>query len=657
VNPTALPPGTLGVAALFWGAQADVLPWAIPAAAALEAPRLFARRWALGRTDFNRLSDLCAALFGVMVVYIYATREAPDAILTIFRLGPFTLLPLVFGQIFSERGRVDLSAFFLFLRRSAEREGFVWEIDLGYPFLALMLLGAASGNHQTPVFFAGSALLIAVGLWSARPRRVPAARWISVWAFATVLGLGVLGVIQYTRTHVYRSVLEWSLSKIGPRVDPSRAPTAIGRIGRLQGSGAVVLRVFPGEQGGPVPALLRDAAFDVYADETWFASSPGFAPLQASEPVGTWNLDEAEPRLEIVVSKPLENGTGLLSLPYGASRVSGLPAESAERSRFGVVRVDGGPGYATYRIGLGSEVEDEGPPVEADLKIPKKEAEGLRRVAAAWGMTGAAPGKALERMLGRFERDFHYSVYRKEPKPDRPIEEFLTVRKRGHCEYFAASAALLLRAAGIPARYASGFAVREPDRFEDGFVVRARHAHAWTRAFVDGRWRTVDATPATWWGVENERGSRLRPVMDAFAWVGYRWSAWRWRPVEEDRGIAWWVWALAAVAGFIVWRNFRDWRPKAASELRNEKGFSARGLDSELFALEGIFAEGGAGRRPEESLRRWCERNAGSLGDGRADLWRRAGRLHERLRFDPAGLADDERAELAKAAAELTPKS
>ncbi|PIP81697.1 MAG: hypothetical protein CO113_12025 [Elusimicrobia bacterium CG_4_9_14_3_um_filter_62_55] len=650
MNSGGLPPGTLGAAALFWGVQAGVMPWAIPAAAALEAPRLFKKRWALGREDFNRLSDLCAALFGVMVVFLYATREAPEAILTIFRFAPFTLLPLVFGQLYSERGRVDLSAFFLFLRRAAERDGLNWEIDLGPVFLAQMLLGAASGNRQDAYFMAGSAALIAAALWSARPARIGPARWLGGWCAATLLGLSVLGAMRFARARLYGSLLEWSLAKMGPRVDPSRTNTAIGKIGRIQNSDAIALRVFPGRKDGVVPPLLRDALYDIYASEKWFASRPDFARLDASEPIGTWRLAGVEPSGEIVVAKPMENGSGILSLPYGSARIAGLPAEAVERSRFGVVRVTGGPGLATVRVGVAPDLAEEAPPSEADLRLPDEEADALARIAGEWGLRGVAAEAAVDALLARFESDFRYSVYREGRVPDRPLEDFLTLRKRGHCEYFASAAALLLRASGIPARYATGFAVRERGRFEPGFVVRGRHAHAWTRAFVNGRWRTVDATPASWWGVENQRRSGLRPLWDAFSWLRYRWSSWRWRPVEEKRGIPAWVWVLAGVAGFIVWRNFRDWRPRSAGVLPSAQKTPPQGLDSELFAVEAAFAARGLGRRPDESLNAWCRRRGGDEG---SQDWRRAGSLHERLRFDPRGLAGAERAELSAAAARL----
>jgi hypothetical protein len=76
-----------------------------------------------------------------------------------------------------------------------------------------------------------------------------------------------------------------------------------------------------------------------------------------------------------------------------------------------------------------------------------------------------------------------------------PISDFLLNKKSAHCQYFAASAVMLLRSVGVPARYATGFWAHE--RAPDGTtVVRGRDAHAWAEAYVDKvGWVTVEVTP------------------------------------------------------------------------------------------------------------------------------------------------------------------
>lgn len=66
-----------------------------------------------------------------------------------------------------------------------------------------------------------------------------------------------------------------------------------------------------------------------------------------------------------------------------------------------------------------------------------------------------------------------------------------------HCEFFASGAALLLRAAGVPARYVTGVGVWEKHPFADYWVARNRDAHAWVEAWDDNKgWFLVEATPS-----------------------------------------------------------------------------------------------------------------------------------------------------------------
>ncbi len=69
--------------------------------------------------------------------------------------------------------------------------------------------------------------------------------------------------------------------------------------------------------------------------------------------------------------------------------------------------------------------------------------------------------------------------------------------RRGHCQYFATAAVLLLRRAGHTARCVVGFASDEVG--DRGVVFRGLHAHAWIEVVnAQGRWQRFDPTPATY---------------------------------------------------------------------------------------------------------------------------------------------------------------
>lgn len=73
---------------------------------------------------------------------------------------------------------------------------------------------------------------------------------------------------------------------------------------------------------------------------------------------------------------------------------------------------------------------------------------------------------------------------------------FLQEANRGYCVHFATAAAVLLRAAGIPARYVEGYLV--PAQADQVTLVRDNMAHAWVEYYVNGLgWMILDATPGS----------------------------------------------------------------------------------------------------------------------------------------------------------------
>ena len=71
---------------------------------------------------------------------------------------------------------------------------------------------------------------------------------------------------------------------------------------------------------------------------------------------------------------------------------------------------------------------------------------------------------------------------------------FLEKAKTGYCIHFATACTVLLRAAGIPAQYVTGYMVEtEMGRTT---TVTEKHAHAWVEVFINGvGWVVVEPTP------------------------------------------------------------------------------------------------------------------------------------------------------------------
>lgn len=76
---------------------------------------------------------------------------------------------------------------------------------------------------------------------------------------------------------------------------------------------------------------------------------------------------------------------------------------------------------------------------------------------------------------------------------DRAVERFLFEKKQGHCEFFASSFALLLRAAGVPCRLVGGYLGGEYNRSGGYYLVSEDKAHVWVEAYIEGNgWVRID---------------------------------------------------------------------------------------------------------------------------------------------------------------------
>lgn len=73
---------------------------------------------------------------------------------------------------------------------------------------------------------------------------------------------------------------------------------------------------------------------------------------------------------------------------------------------------------------------------------------------------------------------------------------FLEESDTGYCVHFATAAAVLLRAAGIPARYVEGYLANGQANLQS--LVTNQQAHAWVEYYdsADSVWRILEATPA-----------------------------------------------------------------------------------------------------------------------------------------------------------------
>jgi len=102
--------------------------------------------------------------------------------------------------------------------------------------------------------------------------------------------------------------------------------------------------------------------------------------------------------------------------------------------------------------------------------------------------------RAIERYLSG--SNFEYSRIIPILPDKNPIDFFILEERRGHCQLFASSLALMVRSLGIPARVVSGYRGGTWDSSDRSYTITEDMAHLWTEIyFSDVGWIAFDPSP------------------------------------------------------------------------------------------------------------------------------------------------------------------
>ena len=660
------PPFLLFAALLFWGWQTGYLLAGALLGFVLEASRRIEARWDFSQSDFDRLWNICTVLFLGAAIYLFfdegtvsfndflvdagrrpeALREKGRAALLLIQWFPLILFPFMAAQAFSASRDVDAATFSWLLRRWRRREnadGFSnLRINGSFVYFAICLFAASAANQRTPWFFAGMAVLLGWALWAQRARSYSAVLWALLLLLAIAGGYGGHVGLSRLQNVIEQANLPW-FNRFAPLgFDGRQTRTFLGRIGRLKLSDRIVLRVRT--DGQRPPGLLREASYNVFREALWLHQTRDTRGLLPEENPASWVLaTNAGLVRQLTIGKFTSRAETLLAVPLGVLELHHLPVV-LQRNAMGTLHVGGAPGVLEYDVTFASTSTVDSPPMESDYDRPTKEAAALRQVAEDIGLTYGMPApEAMRRVAAFFQEHFRYARYlgrtHLATSNETALTRFLLTHRRGHCEYFATAAALLLREAGIPTRYAVGYAVQEGAGKK--FVVRERHAHAWTLVYYENSWHDFDTTPGSWDAIEAQDASWLLPVKDFFSATWYQFSKWRWSSVEWRKYV---IWAPApllvvALAGFVFKRQWRNGRKPGALTTRARPG-----EDSEFYLIENALARRGLDRRSAESWTAWLGRIRPQVAH--APTLDELVRLHQRYRFDPRGLTKKEREHL-----------
>ncbi|HIJ84133.1 MAG TPA: hypothetical protein HPQ00_07995, partial [Magnetococcales bacterium] len=487
-------------------------------------------------------SVLSGIVLGVWSMFI---QKEEIYVMVLLRLSPLVWMPLALVMALDAETKVAPGVFFSGDLASApatkspgspKENWFYW-----FFFACILATGAARDPH--PWFFPGAVLFLAgvMGPW--RVRQVGWSHWFILLAIATVAGYllqtGLFSLQRSLMTNLPQYLGQWLYQS---KEDFNHRHTDIGEVGQLKLSGRIMFRV---HHEGPLspPLLLRENTYDSYFDGGWSQTRSKYSLIPPASPVHTWVLDEkakAENQARrVTMQQTVVNDQGLLLLPPNALRIEHLDVALLEKNRFGVLRYrDGAPAkpWTIVYTPKGTEYVQEGQFADTDLRIPGPEKMGIDQAFKEAGLEGQPHAQVIQKLHRYFLDRFSYSLdLADHSRFSTPVTAFLLGSKQGHCEYFATASALLLRRAGIPARYVFGYAVSEADSQKGWYLARQRDAHAWTSVFIDGQWRIEDFTPPDWRQLENENINGLQSLLDLFYTLTFKISQWIQGGSQETR--------------------------------------------------------------------------------------------------------------------------
>lgn len=623
------PAGLLLVGWIIWGMTYGVWWLAVPAGLLSEAYRYMQQRWTFDESDYVKIWNACMIFTLGVLSYNLLTVGLDQTFYLALKWMPALFLPFALSQFYGEQGPIPLLTVAVLGRRRRRLEEATGRdlppqryVHLGYPMLALILMSAGARATLLKSYSVILIGIIGIAIWNNRDRLTKR----PVLAMFALLLAGGMAVVSGLTIRYYGRLLQSYSSRsnfqhIPP--DPSWTHTRIGQIGQLKESHVIqwVLK----SNAKTVPRYIREASYLEYGAGNWYNQTlNSFSRIEGGP---TWELNTQPGDRTITLTGRTPAEVAILPMPYAVSSVANLQADAIRTNFLGAVQGVELPATIRYEVRHHADKVIDSPATPTDLTLDRflfSSPRVLGLVDSIW-QPEDLPEERLRKIVSFFNRDFYYTMYQpnrggKGPHPGRALIRFLTESRAGHCEYYATATTMLLRHAGIPARYTVGYHVSEWDGAREAFNLRARHRHAWCQAWINGQWTVIDTTPGTWLQQEQEKQPAWQPLRDTFSRLFVAITLWQASPNGRLVTIL-----AASLLGillcvFLFVRIILGRRSTSGNESTQQPDWP--GQDSEFFA---VLAEVDRSSPPDSED--WLE----SFDEGL--------RLHQAYRFDPKGLA------------------
>lgn len=325
-----------------------------------------------------------------------------------------------------------------------------------------------------------------------RRREKPHAAWLTAYlALPVAAALGLLFLLVPQKSYVNHAgkfeekIIAWAADLVDTETESVKRPVAdtvgdpagsevdLSDVGPKSPWNYTVLEVTASEGGS---RYLRGQDYDTYTGTDWIASSQRIEHFGGGTPTGSLTIRTR-----------------------GTADVRYLPYYPAEAVTMTEGRLENGQNLTEYTFEYTTEESQytDGAEAARYLALPEKTALWAEALAGQILESKEADKADAQAIADYVRGSARYSLN----TPRMPDGEgdfarwFLEESDSGYCVHFATSTVVLLRAAGIPARYVTGYSVI--CEAGETVLVPEKAAHAWAEYYDGTCWQVLESTPAS----------------------------------------------------------------------------------------------------------------------------------------------------------------
>lgn len=458
-------------------------------------------------------------------------------ILRLVDLDSKNISDLLHGQTLAEPLQTQLficivyAVFWLLIFASRRRSLWVFYNLLG--LIVLCIIDVATAVHPTLAIVVDVGVCLVVLALAriegrqSRSSEIPSSKRLLPTFMVILLLLGV-GFASPKQGAVWGNPLDWKFPSVAKGTREVQVIGFQADDSRLGGS--FVMNYDPVfSVVEPFPEYLRGQVLSTYTGKGWMNSSGdlhsvGAMGVPVNEQTSYTGLPEHQSKQDFVALSNTQN----TDVVFGAYSISSVEPDVAQ-SGHPHLEVDDSTGTVTgLRTNQGESYQvvsrvlvnpypqlkdlpdfqdansqlypmDVGPFLELPAELPSRVRELAQKVAAG----GGNEYDIVTRIENFLSLNYTYDT-RNVPVPTGKtdyVDQFLFNTKRGYCNNFSTTMAVMLRAVNIPTRWVTGFAEGEPDDTYQGsderYIVRNADAHSWVEVyFPHYGWIPFDPTPS-----------------------------------------------------------------------------------------------------------------------------------------------------------------